>query len=210
MRAILKSEEMKNILLTLLCAAGYIAAVLLLQAIAPGHSGFGVEKKLLVYSAVLFAVPVWLHRFSKKYIFCFVAFLFLYLSVVVLEILTGMAVRGSEIKRTVYFATLIFVFLSAISDFASLWDNQPVRRVFRAVFSVFFLLGILYPLVFWGYYAASGQFVSVDIMLAVFQTNISEALSYVRMQAHVFPLFLVFGCLSIGYISYKCVIPPPE
>ena len=203
-------DRKKNIILILLCVAGYIALLLFLQAIVPGDPGWLAEKKMTLCGAGLFAVSVLLHNFSKRYIAYFVTFILLYVSVVVLETYVGMTVNGIEIKRTACIATMIFAALAGIADFAFLVSNKISRIALRLIFSILLFLSIVYPLVFWGYYAVSGQFISADTVLAVCQTNISEAMAYLRMQHPIFPIMIFCGLFAIGYISHKNVIPPPR
>ena len=210
MNTILMHDRKKNIILTLLCVVGYIVLLLFLQAIVPGDPGWLAEKKMTLCGAGLFAVSVLLHNFSKRYIAYFVTFILLYVSVVVLETYVGMTVNGIEIKRTACIATMIFAALAGIADFAIFVPNKISRIALRLVFSILLFLSIVYPLVFWGYYAVSGQFISADTVLAVCQTNISEALSYLRMQHPIFPIMILCGLFAIGYISCKNVIPPPD
>ncbi len=202
----LQSDGMKKVLLTLLCAVGYIAFVLLMQAIVPGNSGFGAEKNQLGYSAGIFALTALLYDFSRGFFLRFSAFFLLWMSIALLETRVGMAVNGIEIILTASLATLLFAIVSVAAYVASILPSKILRTAGRILVGVLLFCTLLYPFLFWGYYGVSGQFLSVDTVLAIFQTNTEEAFSYLQMQHSLLPIFIACGLIVLGYISHKYAI----
>ncbi len=117
-----------------------------------------------------------------------------------------MAVNGIEIILTASLATLLFAFVSAAAYAVSLLPFKILKTAGRVIVGILLFAAILYPLLFWGYYGVSGQFFSVDTVLAIFQTNREEALSYLQMQHPLLPIFIAGGLIALGYVSYKNAI----
>ncbi len=206
MKMMLPSGGKKKFLLTLLCVAGYIVIVLLMQWAVPGNSGFGAEKNQLGWSSGIFALTALLYGFSRGFFLRFSAFFLLWLSLALLEIRVGMAVNGIEIILTASIATLLFAIVSAAAYAVSLLPSKILKTAGRVIVGILLFAAILYPLLFWGYYGVSGQFFSVDTVLAIFQTNREEALSYLQMQHPLLPIFIAGGLIALGYVSYKNAI----
>ena len=196
----------KEIFRTFLCAAGYIAFVLFLQWIVPGNSGFGAEKNQLGFSAGIFALTALLYDFTRGFFLRFAAFFLFWLSLALLEIQVGMAVNGIEIILTASLATLLFSVVGAAAYAASILPTKVLRAAGRLIVGVLLFVTLFYPLIFWGYYGVSGQFLSVDTVLAIFQTNVEEALSYLQMHHPMFPVFIVCGLMALGYIVYRNIM----
>ncbi len=202
----LPSGGKKKFLLTLLCVAGYIVIVLLMQWAVPGNSEFGAEKNQLGWSSGIFALTALLYDFSRGFFLRFSAFFLLWLSLALLEIRVGMAVNGIEIILTASIATLLFAIVSAAAYAVSLLPSKILKTAGRVIVGILLFAAILYPLLFWGYYGVSGLFFSVDTVLAIFQTNREEALSYLQMQHPLLPIFIAGGLIALGYVSYKNAI----
>ena len=187
----------------------YIGCILLLQALAPAGANWGAEKKLIGCCAILFTLTITLLGYSRRaWISCF-TFLALYLSIAFLETRVGMKVNGTELIRTAALATILF---AAASSTASLQNFLPARFRFllHLLAAILCLPLLLYPLLFWGYFALDKKLLSVYDTLAIFQTNLEEATEYLQNFHFALPFIFIAALLALLTISFMLVTPPPS
>ncbi len=184
----------------------YIAMILILQAIAPIGSNLGAMKRQIAGSGVIFALGMTLWGFSRRGIIAFGALLVIYLSVPLLEILVGMKVNGTEILITASLATILFSVLSSLVYFLNFIPHR-FRLIPRILVAFVAFPAILYPFLLWGYWGLNGKFLTVEDILAVFQTNFEEAVSYLQEFGMAVPFLLAIVVLVVLFISYKITSP---
>lgn len=186
----------------------YIALILLLQAVAPAGANWGAEKKLIGCCAILFTLTMTLLGYTRRAWISFFTFFALYLSIAFLETRVGMKVNGTELIRTAALATILF---AAANSAVSLQNFVPARFRFllRLPAAILCLPLLLYPLLFWGYFALNQKLLTVDAFLAIFQTNPEEAVAYLQTFHIALPFLLLVSILSIFIVSYRIATPPP-
>lgn len=186
----------------------YIILILLLQAIAPAGANWKAEKNLIGCSAILFTLTMTLLGYSRRAWISFFAFLSLYLSVPLLETFVGLTVNGREMIFTASLATILW---ATISTVASLQNFLPRRfcLLLRVPTALLCLPLLLYPLLFWGYYALNHEFLTADALLAIFQTNPSEAAAYLAGFHPALPLSFAAVMIFLAAVSFVAVAPPP-
>ncbi len=186
----------------------YIVLILLLQAIAPAGANWKAEKKLIGYSAILFTLAMTLLGYSRRAWISFLTFLSLYLSIPLLETFVSLTVNGREMIFTASLATILWAAISAV---ASLQNFLPRRfsLLLRVPTALLCLPLLLYPLLFWGYYALNHEFLTADALLAIFQTNPSEAAAYLAGFHPALPLFFLAIMILLTTISFIIIAPPP-
>ena len=187
----------------------YIALILLLQAVAPAGANWGAEKKLIGCCAILFTLTMTLLGYTRRAWISFFTFFALYLSIAFWETRVGMKVNGTELIRTAALATILF---AAANSAVSLQNFVPARFRFllRLPAAILCFPLLLYPLLFWGYFALDGKLLSIYDTLAIFQTNSEEATEYLQNFHFALPLIFVAALLALLLISFALVTPPHQ
>ncbi len=186
----------------------YLALMVLLQATAPAAANWGAEKNQIGWSATLFTLTMSLLGYSRRAFLSFFAFLALYLSIPFLEAKVGMAVNGIELTKTASLATILWASTSA-TTYLQIFLPRNFQKILRIPLALLCLPLLFYPLLFWGYYVLNQEFLSVDTVLAIFQTNPSEAVAYLQNFHSSLPLLFAVTIFSLLIASFKCVAPPP-
>ncbi len=186
----------------------YIALSILLQATAPAAANWGAEKNLIGWTAVLFALTMTLLGYTRRAWISFFAFLALYLSVAFLETKAGMNVNGIELTKTASLATILWSVINAATYSQNFLPHQ-FQILLRIPAALLCLPLLFYPLLFWGYYALNHKFLAVDAMLAIFQTNPSEAAAYLQSFHTALPFLFVSALLMLLAASVKLAAPLP-
>lgn len=207
MQTIWTKSLRSHLLRAILTVLFYVALSILLQAAAPAAANWGAEKNQIGWTAVLFALTMTLLGYTRRAWISFFTFLALYLSVAFLETKAGMNVNGIELAKTASLATILFAVTSAAIYFQNFLPRH-FRPLLRIGLAVLCLPLFFYPLLFWGYYALNQKFFAVDALLAIFQTNPSEAVSYLQNFHAALPFLFVSALLMLLAASAKLVAPP--
>ena len=214
MKSLLSAKTAGHILSFLGCITGYIAFTLLLRLTAPNGVNLAAEKNLVLWGSLVFYLICLVGRFRLRPMILPGFFLSLYLSTAFLQILTHMTVNGKELVITLSLGLFLYGFYTAIHLLQNIFQNRWYRLTIRVISAFLLSALLLYPLCFWGYYAMSGQFLTVDIVLTLFQTNLSEALAFIRN--FVNPLYLLgaifsaAGLFALAAWQQKYILPPPS
>lgn len=164
----------KNILRTIgkyiaIITAEYLTAEILIYLIFPFWKWSSVPLLLGLTSLMAFLAVIPAKKFYLQHSI-FLSFLLM------LPIFIGMLAK-SPIPVSVQYKTIGFSLACSGSIFA-LQSFIPFRKI-RKLFLVFVYSFILFLyLIFWGYYFSSGTLLGATAILAIFQTNLSEAKSY--------------------------------
>ena len=144
----------------------------------------------------------------------YAGFIFLYLSTTLCQALTGMTVNGIEMVISCALGTFLFAILTGIILLSSTLP-KTFHYVLKFLSTILFILFLMYPISFWAYYFLTYQFLTVDIVMTLFQTNLAEAMSYLSMYNPIylvsFTIFiLLFLTLFIRHsqLTYSHLLPP--
>ncbi len=138
------------------------------------HYGDALKSALCV-SLVL---QIW--DFHKKAVKSFLLFSLLYLAAVGIKLFVNMPLSGKEIVDAFCFASIICAILLLALRFLCSIKNSFVKRFFGLLFNLLLIAALLPPIAYIGYYVLSGQLLTATIVLTLFQTNVAEALSYIK------------------------------
>ncbi len=214
MKSLLSVKTTKHILPFFTCLLGYIAFTLLLRLLAPNGANLGAEKNLVFWGSLVFYLISLAGQFHLRAMIHLGAFLTLYLSTAFLQVLTHMTVNGKELVITLSFGVFLYGFYTTIHLLQNLFPCRWYRLAIQIISALLLSLLLLYPLCFWGYYAMSGQFLTVDIVLTLFQTNLSEALAFIKN--FVNPLYAFAALLGTAALftlaarQQEYILPPPK
>ena len=103
-----------------------------------------------------------------------------------------MILTEREIVHTVCFATFLASFLLSVQYLVFLIKNNSVRRFFKTFTAALGVFSLVPPLTVISYFFAQKALFSADILLTLFQTNLSETLAYLGEQN-----LFVWGFLSL-------------
>ncbi len=207
MKTIQTSSLCSHLLRSVLAILFYVALSMLLQAAAPAAANWGAEKNQIGWSAVLFALTMTLLGYTRRAWISFFVSLALYLSVPLLETKVGMTVNGIELTKTASLATILWSVISATTYFQNFLPHR-LQVILRIPAALLCLPVLFYPLLFWGYYSLNHEFLAVDAVLAIFQTNPEEATAYLQNFHAALPLLFVGAFLTLLVISVLFVTPP--
>ncbi len=178
-----KSVYIKNIIKFLIITSILFLLFIILEFLISGYVSFEYIATFLICSVVVCLTSILFDSLKNYYKYFILVFLyFLSILYIVYKCDTGFIVTfwtilyytnlpGIDIKFIIAFytgITNIFLFLSCFSN-----KNHKI-------FSYSIRIILLFPTLFiWQYFFISGNFISVDTILAIFQTNISEIKYYV-------------------------------
>lgn len=213
MKSLLSIKAARHVLPFLDCILGYMAFTLLLRLAAPNGANLGAEKNLVFWGSLVFYLICLAGRFHLRGLILLASFLSLYLSTAFLQVLTHMTVNGKELVITLSFGMFLYGIYTAIRLLQNLFQNRWYRLTIRIISSLLLGIFLLYPLCFWGYYALSGQFLTVDIVMTLFQTNPAEALAFIRNFVDPRCALALPGMAALFALAawqQRYLLPPPE
>lgn len=157
---------------------------------------------MLVPSFLAFSLSAFMWKFSRAFFYSYFFFLCLYLPIPYFKLSEHILLLPGEI---------VGAFCVGTFSFSLIWYlyflYRSLRNTFMRLFSLFLFLldsfiAFLVPLIFIIYYFINGQLLTADILLAVFQTNPEEALSYLYMNG-IIPW--VIGILAFFILLYAFI-----
>lgn len=188
------------------CAAVYSLCYNVCQWLVPDLSPYRFYESAAI-CALLVAGNLTVWQYDKKWIRTLIFYNGIVLSAAFIPLLSGQRVLHEEIAHAFVMGTAVFFCLSSLQTMAWQVRFSPVRRF---CLGMVYLLGagfLLVPFLFWGYYVVSGHVLSSAIVLTLFQTNGSEAMSYLKDQ-NVFlwcltGAMVLSGIVIMMYILYR-------
>lgn len=157
-----------------------------------------VFKTALCVSLVL---QLW--DFDRKALKSFVLFSLLYVFAACIKLFVNMPLSGKEIVDAFCFANIICAVLLLAFRFLRLIKNIFIKRLLYLLFDILLVAALIPPVAYIGYYCLSGQLLSATIVLTLFQTNFSEAASYIKDRGVLlWSGGILLTLLSVGGIVY--------
>lgn len=104
------------------------------------------------------------------------------LSAAFIPLLSGQRILHEEIAHAFVMGTAAFLTIFSLRIMAGQLRFSHLRRFCLGTVYLLGAVFLLIPLLFWGYYVVSGRVLSSAIVLTLFQTNGSEAMSYLKDQ----------------------------
>lgn len=191
-RLTLKKNFLSAVAKFALCFFSYIVLVCLLRLLSTEALSFKQDWGYVASFAFLFSAVSCLTSFSKSgFLFSF-ALVFLYVGAACVKIFSSIILSEREIVHTLCFATFLSSFLLTAQYLILLLKNNFARRFLKTLTGALSVLAIIPPLTVIGYFFAQKALFSADILLTLFQTNLSETLAYLGEQN-----LFVWGALSL-------------
>lgn len=165
------------------CFLLFIVVLFALRLCLPGIPHWPYNKKAILTGALLFSFQytvLWKgNRVWRAGNFLFAG---LYFSTVLLQLWMGQRLDGRETIDACLSGMATFWGGASLCGLSGNHFPCPVQRLLKILGNLVLGTALLLPLLQWGYYGVSGHLLSADIVLTLFQTNLNEALSYLRDQ----------------------------
>lgn len=124
-----------------------------------------------------------LYDFGKRTFVWFSLFWILYCSILFVKLADKMIILDREVVHTITFATFLCGVILTSKYLENTVKKQFLKNALKVFSVVIMILGLLFPLLVLGYFTVSGgHMLSADIILTLFQTNVSEIRSYLADQ----------------------------
>lgn len=149
-----------------------LICVFMWAMINTGNTGF--SKGGLFCSIVLLVFGRHFYKSQIYYIVVMTVLSGTFLSIWLIYIMSDMVITSSEISYTIKW---LLAFLSILVCIFNLYDKRWYRYLMSGVICGVYLL---FCLLFWGYYGAEYTLLGADAVLAIMQTNLNEAASYLK------------------------------
>lgn len=187
----------------------YIYMITFLAYILTDHFysyGFNIG---VLYSALLFAFAWWICGFRRNFLIAYLGMMFFLCSGILIKLFDHIIVMALDIFVNISLASIIWISILligfCINNIAAILGKCSVGRVIAGLWIIFSLIPFaLSNLLFWIYYIVSHHYLRSDIILAVYQTNLKEAIDYLLTQNIFSLLFAFLGSLLIlifiGYV----------
>ena len=137
-------------------------------------------KDIIGITAVCFLSVVTLMDFRKRAFVCWILMLLLHEVPAYIKLSVGSPLSMDEITDTYCLATSLYSFISGGLVAIHWISNRKIRRIVGAAWNLLALAVIFAPLGLIGYYFLSGHLLTSSIVLTLFQTNLHEAVSYLK------------------------------
>lgn len=187
----------------------YIYMITFLAYILTDHFysyGFNIG---VLYSALLFAFAWWICGFRRNFLIAYLGMMFFLCSGILIKLFDHIIVMALDIFVNISLASIIWISILligfCINNIAAILGKCSVGRVIAGLWIIFSLIPFaLSNLLFWIYYIVSHHYLRSDTILAVYQTNLKEAIDYLLTQNIFSLLFAFLGSLLIlifiGYV----------
>ncbi len=153
---------------------------------------------MLLFSLLLTLGAVLWH-YARRYTLTALVFIGLYVVATYVKRFFGMMVGEREITHTLGLATILFVFATTFLYVARNFKFRIGACLLKGIGYFLYGMFVLLPLLFIGYAMANKGVFSTDIMLTLFQTNISEIWAYLQEQNAVAWIGIsLLNCLLVG------------
>lgn len=156
--------------------------VLLLKSTGTVSADLLSQKKILVGMTITMAFVSYLVSCSKNLLGWVTFFSLLYGSTAYIKLFTDAVLRGNEISSAIALGVMIGSFLIIVFAIRTVFKNKVISCILYGISYVLGMAAILFPLLFFCYYLATGALLSSDILLTLFQTNTNEIASYLKGQ----------------------------
>ena len=157
--------------------------------------------------ALLVAGNLTAWQYDKKWVRTMILYNGIVLSAAFIPLLSGQRILHEEIAHAFVMGTAAFLTIFSLRIMAGQLRFSHLRRFCLGTVYLLGAVFLLIPLLFWGYYVVSGHVLSSAIVLTLFQTNGSEAMSYLKDQ-NIF-LWCVTGTMLLSVVSammYICTM----
>lgn len=166
----------------------YIPLLVFFNIISGGGITLRGSEKILIF-IVLFLLHRYLYKNKLFYLINSVLLTLIYFSIIFIKFYAGENIEIGELYKYVLF---IFSLLNLVFIIIA-FDNR-----FKIAVSLLLLLLILSPiLLFWSYFFTAHTVLSSNVLLAILQTNITEALAYINDNSNIYNYILLAAFLSI-------------
>jgi heptose-I-phosphate ethanolaminephosphotransferase len=155
------------------------------------------DRMLLFSTAVLFVLWQCVLGNTKRFYSSFAVFTLFYTSMAYIPLLEGMKLTAGEVNDAMCMGAMLFCILSLLYYVVDLVDHSVFRWILVIVAAISTVICLLPPLIMWGYYFISGHLLTADIILTLFQTNVSEVRAYLQGQSIVLWGGALVACISI-------------
>lgn len=149
--------------------------------------------------ALLVAGNLTAWQYDKKWVRTMILYNGIVLSAAFIPLLSGQRILHEEIAHAFVMGTAAFLTIFSLRIMAGQLRFSHLRRFCLGTVYLLGAVFLLIPLLFWGYYVVSGHVLSSAIVLTLFQTNGSEAMSYLKDQ-NIF-LWCVTGTMLLSVVS---------
>jgi len=184
------SVNNKNIIKFLVLFVACFLFFVLLEIISTKSLNFKFIEIFLLCSIIV-NIMAYMFEAQKQYYKHFMVVLLLFLSVFYIKTINHLNIGGSNLKFTVAFYTGITNFLLLLSCLL----NKKYKILNYVIHFI-----LLFPTLFiWQYFFISDSFLSVDALLAIFQTNFSEAKTYMYTFMGIKQYIGLFLLLAISF-----------
>lgn len=174
-----KWHEIKK---ALLCFFLFLGASIILRL--PVTEGLQLSKNstILFFAAFLFSLWQGIWKNTKHFYCCFTVFTLFYTSMAYIPLFEGMKLTAGEVISAMCMGAVLFCVLSLLYYLSALVGHSVFRWSLLIVAAIATIIFLLPPLTMWGYYFISGHLLTSDIVLTLFQTNVSEVRAYLQGQ----------------------------
>jgi len=160
-----------------------------------------IISKVELGGAVIVLYGLFLFKFHKKITLISILISFVLASLILLRLFIGASLETSFIKAHWSEGLILSGALLQIVFFSKL-TNGYWRKVLVSIVSVAVFLLFIPVTIYWGYWAISSQWLQADIILAICQTNLSEAKAYLESQS----LIALITCLGLLFlVLFACI-----
>lgn len=169
-----------------------------------GWEALSLIKLLLLFTQIGFITVYFLKRRLNQAVISLWGTVFCLwgLSMIVPVLATYTTVILNMTDTSMEMSTPLYLFLSCLS--ASWLLPGRWRMVSRIVWVIFILLYCLIQFTYIGYYIVAHSLISVNMMLAIAQTNIHEALSFISVNIPYTELTIaIVSLFLLGYIFFR-------
>ena len=189
--------------------AFFVAATCLFRCCSTEVLTFRDDWGSVVLFGFIFGALWQLISFSRKNIvFCFI-FYFLYLFASFTKIFCNMILSEREIIHTLCVVTLFYAFLMILKAFSAKISAPKANMVIKIFADVMCFLFLLPCFVRIGYFCVNRAIFDADILLTLFQTNLSETAAYLADQnkavwlGGIFLILILLGGLTSLFHKIK-------
>ena len=179
---------------------GFIVLALLVQF--PSTTRFNplTHTSVILFSSLCTASALAAHSYAPGMLWSAAGLAGLYTLTAYAKLPLSMPLRGPEIVDAFALGAVAFSFASLFCVYAEAAQRSVLRLPFRCAAALARIAIVVPPAIFIGYFILSRRLLSAPILLALFQTNPGEAVSYLRTQEPI-------PCLAaFSFILAACVI----
>lgn len=191
------SDNYRSILIDILLTAACIAATLAVIFLVGNVGG---ELEFHKTAAVILLIFVFSRHLYKNETYWLITNAFIILianATVAMQINTGLNAEVNDVINTEAFIIAVSNVILSISNSFCNAIRYPLSVILITGFSLFMLL-------FWGYYFAEHVWLAPDTLLAIMQTDQSEALSYVTNHYSINIVFCVLTAILFIFTFTIC------